>query len=78
VLKSTFHAAAPVETWPIVVKEITLIGSRCGPFAEAIALLQSGKVDPTPLIAGVFPLRDAAKAIRYAQKAGVMKVLLKN
>jgi len=52
-LKSTFHGAAPVETWPIVVKEITVVGSRCGPFAKAIALLRSGKVDPTPLISRI-------------------------
>ena len=77
VLKSTFHGAAPVETWPIVVKEITVVGSRCGPFAKAIELLRSGKVDPTPFITRIFQLRDAAKAIGYAQKAGVMKVLLK-
>ncbi len=76
-LKSTFHGAAPVETWPIVVKEITVVGSRCGPFAKAIKLLRSGKVDPTPLISRTFPLKDAAKAIVYAQKRGVMKVLLK-
>jgi threonine dehydrogenase-like Zn-dependent dehydrogenase len=76
-LKSTFHGAAPVETWPIVVKEITVVGSRCGPFAKAIALLRSSKVDPTPLISRVFPLKDAPKAIVYAQKTGVMKVLLK-
>ncbi|HKI12433.1 MAG TPA: alcohol dehydrogenase catalytic domain-containing protein [Candidatus Acidoferrum sp.] len=75
-LKSTFHGAAPVETWPIVVKEITVVGSRCGPFAKAIALLRSGKVDPTPLISRTFPLHDAPKAIAYAQKRGVMKVLL--
>lgn len=75
-LKSTFHGAAPVETWPIVVKEITVIGSRCGPFAKAIRLLRTGKVDPTPLISRTFDLRDAAKAIAYAQKRGVMKVLL--
>jgi alcohol dehydrogenase len=77
VLKSTFHGAAPVETWPIVVKEITVVGSRCGPFAKAIALLRSGKVDPTSLISRVFPLQDVPKAILYAQKPGVMKVLLK-
>jgi threonine dehydrogenase-like Zn-dependent dehydrogenase len=77
VLKSTFHGATPVETWPIVVKEITVVGSRCGPFAKAIALLQSSKVDPTPLITRVFPLSEAAAAIRFAQKRGVMKVLLK-
>lgn len=78
VLKSTFHGTAPVETWPIVVKEITVVGSRCGPFAKAIALLRSGKVDPTPLISRTFPLKEAPKAIRYAQQPGVMKVLLQN
>jgi len=77
VLKSTFHGAAPVETWPIVVKEITVVGSRCGPLAKAIELLRSGKVDPTPLISRTFALKDASKAIRYAQERGVMKVLLK-
>jgi threonine dehydrogenase-like Zn-dependent dehydrogenase len=77
VLKSTFHGAAPVETWPIVVKEITVVGSRCGPFAKAIALLRSGKIDPTPLVTRTFPLLDAPAAIAFAQKPGVMKVLLR-
>jgi threonine dehydrogenase-like Zn-dependent dehydrogenase len=77
-LKSTFHGAAPVETWPIVVKEITVVGSRCGPFKKAVALLRSGKVDPTPLISRTFELRDAPAAIKHAQKPGVMKVLLRN
>jgi threonine dehydrogenase-like Zn-dependent dehydrogenase len=77
VLKSTFHGAAPVETWPIVVKEITVVGSRCGPFAKAIELLRLGKVDPTPLIARTFPLTEAGKAIQFAQENGAMKVLLK-
>lgn len=77
VLKSTFHGAAPVETWPIVVKEIHVVGSRCGPLAKAIALLRSGKIDPAPLITKTYPLVDAPVAIRFAQKPGVMKVLLK-
>jgi len=77
-LKSTFHGAAPVETWPIVVKEITVVGSRCGPFAKAVALLRSGEVDPTPLISRMFALADAPKAVAYAQRRGVMKVLLRN
>ena len=76
VLKSTFHGAAPVETWPIVVKELTVLGSRCGPFAKAIALLQSGTVDPRPLITSTFPLREASRAIQFAQKPAAMKVLL--
>jgi alcohol dehydrogenase len=77
VLKSTFHGAAPVETWPIVVKEIAVVGSRCGPFAKAMDLLKSGAVDPTTLITKRFGLPQAAEAIQYAQKRGVMKVLLK-
>jgi len=77
VLKSTFHGAAPVETWPIVVKEITVVGSRCGPFDKALALLRSGKIDPTPLIARTFQLADAERAIAFTQQRGVMKVLLK-
>jgi threonine dehydrogenase-like Zn-dependent dehydrogenase len=77
-LKSTFHGTAPVETWPIVVKELTVIGSRCGPFGKAIALLRSGKIDPQPLITRVFPLTQAREAIRFAQRRNVMKVVLKN
>jgi len=76
-LKSTFHGAARVETWPTVVKELNVVGSRCGPFADAIALLRSGKVEPTTLTTRFFPLADAAEAIQFAQKPGVMKVLLK-
>jgi threonine dehydrogenase-like Zn-dependent dehydrogenase len=78
VLKSTFYGAAPVQTWPIVVKELTVVGSRCGPFDQAIALLRSGKVDPRPLITRTFPLQEAPAAMAFAQKPGVMKVLLKN
>jgi threonine dehydrogenase-like Zn-dependent dehydrogenase len=77
VLKSTFHGAAPIETWPIVVKELAVIGSRCGPFARAIDLLRSGKVDPTALITRALPMTEAPAAIQFAQKSGVMKVLLK-
>ena len=78
VLKSTFHGAAPVETWPIVVKELTVLGSRCGLFEKAIALLKSRRVDPRPLIKRTFPLQKASEAIAFAQEHGVMKVLLKN
>jgi threonine dehydrogenase-like Zn-dependent dehydrogenase len=77
VLKSTFHGAAPIETWPIVVKELSVVGSRCGPFAKAVALLRSGKIDPAPLITRTFTMGEAPEAIRFAQKSGVMKVLLK-
>ena len=77
VLKSTFHGAAPIETWPIVVKELSLVGSRCGPFNKAIALLRSRKIDPRPLITRTFPLEEAPTAIAFAQEPGVMKVLMR-
>lgn len=76
ILKSTFHGAAPVETWPIVVNELNVIGSRCGPFAKAIGLLGSGRIDPGPLITRTFPLTEAVAAVSFAQRPGVMKVLL--
>lgn len=76
VLKSTFHGATPVDTWPIVVKEINVVGSRCGPFDKAIALLGSGEMDPRPMMTRTFPLSEAQKAIAFAQQPGVLKVLL--
>jgi threonine dehydrogenase-like Zn-dependent dehydrogenase len=67
VLKSTFHGTALVATWPVVVDEVTLVGSRCGPFPQAIDLLSRGAVDVRPLVSGVYPLsewRDAFAAAR--------------
>jgi threonine dehydrogenase-like Zn-dependent dehydrogenase len=77
VLKSTFHGAAPIESWPIVVNEIAMLGSRCGPFAKAIALLRAKLIDPRMLVTRTFPLSEASKAIKFAQQKGVLKVLLK-
>src|SRR5207244_1563225 len=50
VLESTFHGAAPVETWPIVVKEVTLVGSRCGRFAKGLTLVLSWLVERAALL----------------------------
>jgi alcohol dehydrogenase len=77
ILKSTFHGTAPVETWPLVVKEITLLGSRCGPFKTALALLRTKKIDPRPLITRTYSLTEATEAMNFAQKQGILKVLLK-
>jgi alcohol dehydrogenase len=77
VLKSTFHGAAPLETWSIVVKEITLLGSRCGPFPKALVLLHTKQIDPRALISRTFPLAEAKEAMKFAQQRGVLKVLLK-
>jgi threonine dehydrogenase-like Zn-dependent dehydrogenase len=77
ILKSTFHGTAPLETWPIVVKEISLLGSRCGPFPKALALLRAKLIDPRPLITRTYPLTEAPQAMKFAQKQGILKVLLK-
>jgi alcohol dehydrogenase len=75
ILKSTFHGEAPVESWPIVVDEVTIVGSRCGPFAPAIALLASGAVKVDPLISLVAPLSEHQKAFAVARQS--LKVLLR-
>jgi threonine dehydrogenase-like Zn-dependent dehydrogenase len=73
VLKSTFHGEAPVTTWPIVVDEVTLVGSRCGPFQPALDLLASGAVQVKPLIDRVAPLTDYETAFAEARRS--LKVL---
>jgi threonine dehydrogenase-like Zn-dependent dehydrogenase len=74
VVKSTFHGETPVSFSPIVVDEITVIGSRCGPFARAIELLASGRVDVKPLVAGIYPLDRFAEAFDLAKHG--LKVIL--
>jgi alcohol dehydrogenase len=74
VLKSTFHGEAP-PLWPMVVNEVTMIGSRCGPFPPAIEMLSSGRVRVTPLLAGSFPLDEHAAAFAAARTE--LKVLLR-
>ena len=75
-LKSTYKGDMNVNFSPIVVNEITVLGSRCGPFEPAVRLLENRAVDPTVLIAAQYKLRDALKAFEYAAQAGVLKVLL--
>jgi threonine dehydrogenase-like Zn-dependent dehydrogenase len=59
---------------PLVVDEITVIGSRCGPFARAIELLDDGRVNVKPLVAGVFPFEQFAEAFDRAKRG--LKVIL--
>lgn len=77
ILKSTFHGAVELDTSRIVVDEISIIGSRCGRFAQALALLAAGKVEVEDLIADEFKLADGVAALAAAQQPGVLKVLLR-
>lgn len=76
VLKSTYAGQVTLDLSPFVVDEITLLGSRCGPFAPALRLLERGDVDPRPLIEARFALADAIEAFEVATRPGALKVLL--
>jgi threonine dehydrogenase-like Zn-dependent dehydrogenase len=76
VLKSTYHGRASVDLAPIVVDEITLVGSRCGPFAPALQLLARGAVDPRPLVDERYRLSDAVAAFEHAARPGTLKILV--
>ncbi len=74
VMKSTFAAESECNLTMLVVDEVRLIGSRCGPFAAALRALDGGLITTAPLIAARFPLYDGIRA--FAAAAGRLKVLL--
>ena len=76
VLKSTYKGELNVNFSSIVVDEINIVGSRCGPFGPALRLMESKQVDPTVLIMDEFELTDALKAFERAAESGVLKVLI--
>lgn len=76
VLKSTYKGEMNVNFSSIVVDEVNIIGSRCGPFEPALRLMESKQVDPTVLIDDEFSLSDGLKAIERAAQAGTLKVLI--
>lgn len=78
ILKSTVHGEAAIDTAPVIVNEITLVGSRCGRFEPALDLLRTGKINLPPMLSGSFPLEEAPRAFEEAAKHGVLKVLLRN
>ncbi|HEX3110467.1 MAG TPA: zinc-binding dehydrogenase, partial [Thermoanaerobaculia bacterium] len=76
VMKSTYAGDLTFNASALVVDEITLLGSRCGPFAPALRLLADGKIDPRPMIHARYPLHDVSAAFAQAERQGVLKVLL--
>ena len=77
IMKSTVHGLVTIDTAPVIVNEITLVGSRCGRFEPAIRLLASGKVNVANLISDEFSLDNAPEAFARAATKGVLKVLLR-
>jgi threonine dehydrogenase-like Zn-dependent dehydrogenase len=76
VLKSTCAAAAPLNLAPLVINEITVVGSRCGSFPPALRALTTGSIDVRSLISERLPLSAGVQALQRAASPDVLKVLL--
>jgi len=76
ILKSTFACQEPIDLTKIVVYELNLLGSRCGPFSDALALLRQQAVPLESLIDGCYQLNQGLAAIHHAAQPGVRKILL--
>ena len=76
VLKTTVAATQTLHMAPFVIDEITLLGSRCGPFDEALKLLRAGAVTVAPLLSASYPLEDAKEAFAHAVRKDALKILL--
>ena len=75
-LKTTIAGEHKVSLAPLVINEITIVGSRCGPFAPALDALQERSVSVTPLIEKIYPLREGIEAVAHAGSPGARKILL--
>ncbi len=76
ILKTTVAGEYTADLAPIVIDEIRLIGSRCGPFPEAIAALATGRIDVRPLLGAVYSLDEAEDAFRAAATKGARKIIM--
>jgi threonine dehydrogenase-like Zn-dependent dehydrogenase len=77
ILKSTIAGNHQVSLAPIVIHEINVIGSRCGPFPDALDALAARQVAVTPLIEKVYSLDDSMAAVAHAAARGARKILLR-
>ena len=77
VLKSTYHGTVAADLTMAVVDEVTLLGSRCGPFAPALRMLERGLIDVKPLIDRQYAFDDVLNAFEHASRPGALKVLVK-
>ncbi len=76
VLKTTVAGDQTLSLAPIVIDEITVVGSRCGPFDKALAALASRQIEVTPLISARYRLEEAVAALERARTQPLLKILL--
>lgn len=77
VLKTTVAKRGVEDLNSVVIDEVKVVGSRCGPFPPAIDALARKKVDVGPLISEVFNIEEGVEAIEYARRRGVLNVLIR-
>ena len=77
ILKSTIAASKEFNLAPIVVDEITIVGSRCGQFAPAMRMLESKRIDVKPLISDIYPIEKSIEAFEKNKEKTSVKVLVK-
>ena len=77
ILKSTVADSSSLHLAPIVIDEIRVQGSRCGPFAPALRALSQHLIDVRPLLSADYSLDEGLEAFRYAGEKGVLKVLVR-
>jgi threonine dehydrogenase-like Zn-dependent dehydrogenase len=74
VLKSTFHGAQEMAMAPMVVDEVAVVGSRCGPFAPALRLLEQRLIEVETLLDAEYSVEQGVEAFRRAMTPGTLKV----
>jgi threonine dehydrogenase-like Zn-dependent dehydrogenase len=77
VMKSTYAALSDIDLTKIVVGEIKIVGSRCGPFPPALRLLASDRIDVSALVDAEYALEDGLEAMAHAARPGTRKILLR-
>jgi len=78
ILKTTVANPLKFDTNQVVINEIEIIGSRCGPFAQALEMLKNKKIKTAPMVSEIVGFKDIFKGFRLAKKKGVVKVLIKH
>ena len=76
VLKTTVAGTQQMPWAPVVIDEVTIVGSRCGPFDRAIEALEAGSISVLPMISERFDLSDGVDALEAAKRRGMLKVLI--
>ena len=77
IIKTTIAERGRIDLNLVIINELSLIGSRCGPFPDAIKAIESGKVKLYPLISSEYSIEEGIKAFEHASQKGTLKVILK-